>query len=54
MGLFHAAKAIDEYASLRTKAAESNVSSVAVDPSLEAIVERMLEKYVELLFYLLL
>ncbi|KAI5069483.1 hypothetical protein GOP47_0015784 [Adiantum capillus-veneris] len=38
------AKAIDEYASLRTRAAESNASTVTVDPRLEAIVERMLEK----------
>ncbi|MCO5552254.1 hypothetical protein L7F22_005766 [Adiantum nelumboides] len=38
------AKAIDEYASLRTKAAESSASTITVDPRLEAIVERMLEK----------
>lgn len=38
------AKAIDEYASLRSKAAESN-EMVDIDPRLEAIVERMLEKY---------
>ncbi|PWA54542.1 26S proteasome regulatory complex, non-ATPase subcomplex, Rpn2/Psmd1 subunit [Artemisia annua] len=37
------AKAIDEYASLRTKAAESK-ESADVDPRLEAIVERMLNK----------
>ncbi|RYR17746.1 hypothetical protein Ahy_B03g062436 [Arachis hypogaea] len=37
------AKAIDEYASLKTKAAESS-ESVTVDPRLEAIVERMLDK----------
>ncbi|KAG7995504.1 hypothetical protein I3843_01G113100 [Carya illinoinensis] len=38
------AKAIDEYASLKTKAAESNAESAKVDPRLEAIVERMLDK----------
>ncbi|KAF3555152.1 hypothetical protein F2Q69_00017164 [Brassica cretica] len=37
------AKAIDEYASLRSKAVESN-DMVDIDPRLEAIVERMLEK----------
>lgn len=40
------AKAIDEYASLRSKAAESSDDSSKVDPRLEAIVERMLDKYV--------
>ena len=39
------AKAIDEYASLRSKAFESN-EMVDIDSRLEAIVERMLEKYV--------
>ncbi|XP_042064909.1 26S proteasome non-ATPase regulatory subunit 1 homolog A-like [Salvia splendens] len=38
------AKAIDEYASLKTKAAEANFESEAIDPRLEAIVERMLDK----------
>ncbi|KAM1692194.1 hypothetical protein ACFX2K_031836 [Malus domestica] len=38
------AKAIDEYASLKSKAAESNAESVNVDSRLEAIVERMLNK----------
>ncbi|KAK6914274.1 26S proteasome regulatory subunit RPN2, C-terminal [Dillenia turbinata] len=37
------AKAIDEYASIKTKAAESNKEAI-VDPRLEAIVERMLDK----------
>ncbi|KAL1807180.1 hypothetical protein ACET3Z_030248 [Daucus carota] len=37
------AKAIDEYASLKTKAAESN-KAADIDPRLEAIVERMLDK----------
>ncbi|CAI9117777.1 OLC1v1019260C2 [Oldenlandia corymbosa var. corymbosa] len=37
------AKAIDEYAGIRTRAAESN-ESAEVDPRLEAIVERMLDK----------
>ncbi|OMO93042.1 Proteasome/cyclosome, regulatory subunit [Corchorus capsularis] len=37
------AKAIDEYASLRSKAAESS-DEATVDPRLEAIVERMLDK----------
>ncbi|KVI08364.1 26S proteasome regulatory complex, non-ATPase subcomplex, Rpn2/Psmd1 subunit [Cynara cardunculus var. scolymus] len=36
-------KAIDEYATLRTKAAESN-EAADLDPRLEAIVERMLDK----------
>ncbi|OIW15206.1 hypothetical protein TanjilG_08798 [Lupinus angustifolius] len=38
------AKAIDEYASLKYKAAESSDESAKVDPRLEAIVERMLDK----------
>lgn len=38
------AKAIDEYASLRSKALESNDEAAKVDPRLEAIVERMLDK----------
>lgn len=37
------AKAIDEYADLKTKAAESN-EAAKIDPRLEAIVERMLDK----------
>ena len=37
------AKAIDEYAALRTKAAESN-EVAQMDPRLEAIVERMIDK----------
>ncbi|KAL6189619.1 hypothetical protein ACLB2K_041005 [Fragaria x ananassa] len=37
-------KAIDEYASLKSKAAESNAEAANVDPRLEAIVERMLNK----------
>lgn len=43
--LLFSAKAIDEYASLKSKAAESNVEAANVDPRLEAIVERMLNKY---------
>lgn len=42
------AKAIDEYAGLKTRAAEANDESAVVDPRLEAIVERMLDKYVKL------
>ncbi|KAM1316520.1 hypothetical protein ACFX15_019422 [Malus domestica] len=38
------AKAIDEYASLKSKAAESSAEAANVDPRLEAIVERMLNK----------
>ncbi|XP_050372736.1 26S proteasome non-ATPase regulatory subunit 1 homolog A-like [Argentina anserina] len=38
------AKAIDEYASLKCKAAQSNAEAANVDPRLEAIVERMLNK----------
>ena len=38
------AKAIDEYASLKSKAAESNADGANVDPRLEAIVERLLGK----------
>ncbi|KAK5841047.1 hypothetical protein PVK06_009955 [Gossypium arboreum] len=38
------AKAIDEYASFRSKAAESSDEAVKVDPRLEEIVERMLDK----------
>ena len=40
------AKAIDEYASLKSKTAESSDESIKVDPRLEAIVERMLDKCV--------
>ncbi|XP_031266971.1 26S proteasome non-ATPase regulatory subunit 1 homolog A [Pistacia vera] len=38
------AKAIDEYASIKSKAAELNDEAANVDPRLEAIVERMLDK----------
>ncbi|KAF4355317.1 26S proteasome non-ATPase regulatory subunit 1 homolog A [Cannabis sativa] len=38
------AKAIDEYASLKSKATESSDEATKVDPRLEAIVERMLNK----------
>ncbi|KAF6144295.1 hypothetical protein GIB67_024522 [Kingdonia uniflora] len=38
------AKAIDEYAIFKSKAAESNQGASLVDPRLEAIVERMLNK----------
>ena len=38
------AKAIDEYAALRTKVAESNEEALQMDPRLEAIVERMIDK----------
>ncbi|XP_002518109.3 26S proteasome non-ATPase regulatory subunit 1 homolog A [Ricinus communis] len=41
------AKAIDEYASRKTKAAESNTETANVDPRLEEIVERMLDKCIE-------
>lgn len=47
------AKAIDEYASLRSKAVESN-EMVDIDPRLEAIVERMLGKYGILMHLMLL
>lgn len=46
---FLSAKAIDEYASLKSKAAEPN-EAVKMDPRLEAIVERMLDKYVIFFF----
>ena len=48
--LLISAKAIDEYASLRSKAAESSDDTAKIDPRLEAIVERMLDKYVKLAF----
>ncbi|XWS09133.1 hypothetical protein CRYUN_Cryun40dG0059800 [Craigia yunnanensis] len=38
------AKAIDEYASLQSKAAESSDEAAKIDPRLEVIVERMLDK----------
>ncbi|CAD5190061.1 unnamed protein product [Musa acuminata subsp. malaccensis] len=38
------AKALDEYASLRSKAAKSSEEESKMDPRLEAIVERMLDK----------
>ncbi|KAH9312443.1 hypothetical protein KI387_027478 [Taxus chinensis] len=41
---FCVAKAIDEYATLRVKAAESNEEALQMDPRLELIVERMLDK----------
>lgn len=41
------AKAIDEYASLKNKAAVANDESVVIDPRLEGIVEKMLDKCVE-------
>ena len=44
------AKAIDEYASLKSRAGESNDEAL-VDPRLEAIVERMLDKYVDLYLF---
>ena len=44
MFFLHSAKAIDEYACLKSKAAESNDEAAKVDPRLEAIVERMLDK----------
>lgn len=47
---FLSAKALDEYASHKTKAAESNDEATKVDPRLEAIVERMLDKYVFFIF----
>jgi 26S proteasome regulatory subunit N2 len=37
-------KAIDQYASFKSKAAGSRDESVEVDPRLEAIVERLLDK----------
>ncbi|KAH1079760.1 hypothetical protein GYH30_056960 [Glycine max] len=40
----HTLLAIDEYASLKSKAAESSDESIKVDPRLEAIVERLLDK----------
>ena len=43
--MLFSAKAIDEYAILRSKAVESS-EMVDIDPRLEAIVERMLGKYV--------
>lgn len=46
MFLSYSAKAIDEYANLKTKAAEKNDESTLIDPRLEAIVEKMLDKYV--------
>ncbi|XP_022864396.1 26S proteasome non-ATPase regulatory subunit 1 homolog A-like [Olea europaea var. sylvestris] len=45
------AKAIDEYANFKTKASEGNDQSAVVDPRLETIVERMLDKYGNLWFY---
>ncbi|XP_078443197.1 26S proteasome non-ATPase regulatory subunit 1 homolog A-like [Wolffia australiana] len=38
------AKALDEYASLKSKSLKSNEEAVKIDPRLEAIVERMLNK----------
>lgn len=46
----NAARAIDEYASLKSKTAESK-EVLYIDPRLEAIVERMLDKYVYCNFY---
>ncbi|XP_004247848.1 26S proteasome non-ATPase regulatory subunit 1 homolog A [Solanum lycopersicum] len=41
------AKALDEYASYKIKAAESSDEATKVDPRLEAIVERMLDKCIK-------
>lgn len=50
--LIDTAKAIDEYASLKSKAAESSNEADEIDPRLEAIVERMLDKYVVVILYI--
>ena len=47
-----AVKAINEYASRKSKAAESNAETTNVDPRLEEIVERMLNKVCESQFVL--
>jgi 26S proteasome regulatory subunit N2 len=39
------AKALDEYASIKTRASKATEEEENIDPRLEAIVERMLEKY---------
>lgn len=49
--LLLSAKAIDEYANFKTKAVEGNDQSAVVDSRLEAIVERMLDKYGNLWFH---
>ena len=46
-------KAIDEYASLKSTAAESSDEGAKMDPRLEAIVEKMLDKYVIFCFSLM-
>ena len=46
--IWFSAKAIDEYANLKSKVAESNAEAANVDPMLEAIVESMLNKYAKL------
>ena len=39
------AKALDEYANIKTRASKATEEEENIDPRLEAIVERMLEKY---------
>lgn len=43
--LAFAAKALDEYAAVRSKPVKPSDEDVKIDPRLEAIVERMLDKY---------
>ena len=44
-GYSFSAKALDEYASIKTRASKATEEEENIDPRLEAIVERMLEKY---------
>ena len=46
--MFVSVKALDEYATPKSKDAKQSEEKAQVDPRLEAIVERMLDKYVNI------
>jgi hypothetical protein len=45
------ARALDEYASIRSKASKATGEEETMDPRLEVIVERMLDKYDSISLY---
>lgn len=48
---FFSAKALDDYAAIRSKASEASEKEDQIDPRLEAIVEKMLDKYDTLIIH---
>jgi len=50
-GYSFSAKALDEYASIKTRASKATEEEENIDPRLEAIVERMLEKYDKIILF---